>query len=531
MERKSRGYLCVLCILIGFLDSVSPQMVFLALNQQIMYANLTSEDTHMITDSRFMLISTVQAAPSSIDYDPVDQRVYWSSHETHQIGRVRLDGSDDEVINGIPAPTDAIALDTTNRKIYWAVLSRYEVWRADLDGSNNELILGSLDMLNAFPSGLGIDPISGILFVSGLRAGLDGSSPIQDNPMTMMGRILSIQVEQCPSGFPGSKLWRYTEVNEIDFQYSDGSGRTVVTMVPSMMTTDPRVSFGKYGAIATLADYTTHTLLSVNLTSGVSSSHSDVTLTDGNTLSTYGTSTVRVVEGSPSPVIANCPSDVAVAINSTTTSVTVSWTEPSISDTSVCADLTFLGPGTNGGNYSVGSWTQTYQATGFYANTMCSFTINITVSAADNGGCVDLDANCPMWSSFCTTNIYAMNNCKLTCNLCTDNTGSPPVISGCPSNQNVNTDIGNATALVTWTPPTASDSDGTQTLTSTDNPGDYFPIGNNTVTYTSTDNNGYTDTCTFSISVSDNENPVIIGCPSNQDFPQFGQSSLTLNDL
>nr|XP_054749119.1 uncharacterized protein LOC129254640 [Lytechinus pictus] len=147
-------------------------------------------------------------------------------------------------------------------------------------------------MLNAFPSGLGIDPISGILFVSGLRAGLDGSSPIQDNPM--MGQILSIQVEQCPSGFPGSKLWRYTDMNEIDFQYSDGSDRTVVTMAPSLMTTVPGVSFGKYGAIATLADYSTHTLLSVNLTSGVSSPHNGVTLTDGNTLSTYGTSSVEL---------------------------------------------------------------------------------------------------------------------------------------------------------------------------------------------------------------------------------------------
>ena len=77
-----------------------------------------------------------------------------------------------------------------------------------------------------------------------------------------------------------------------------------------------------------------------------------------------------------------------------------------------------------------------------------------------------------------------------------------PIISGCPSDQSVNTGSGNATALVTWTPPTATDNSGTQTLTSTDNPGDYFPIGSTTVNYTSTDAAGNTDTCTFLIAVA-----------------------------
>ena len=77
-----------------------------------------------------------------------------------------------------------------------------------------------------------------------------------------------------------------------------------------------------------------------------------------------------------------------------------------------------------------------------------------------------------------------------------------PVISGCPSDQSVNTDSGNATAVVTWKPPTATDNSGMETLTSTNNPGDYFPIGNNTVTYTSTDAAGNTDTCTFYVDVT-----------------------------
>ena len=46
---------------------------------------------------------------------------------------------------------------------------------------------------------------------------------------------------------------------------------------------------------------------------------------------------------------------------------------------------------------------------------------------------------------------------------------------GCPSNQSVTTDSGDATAVVTWTPlPTATDNSGVQTLTSTNNSGDTF---------------------------------------------------------
>ena len=85
-------------------------------------------------------------------------------------------------------------------------------------------------------------------------------------------------------------------------------------------------------------------------------------------------------------------------------------------------------------------------------------------------------------------------------NSLTDNEN--PVISGCPSTQNANTDSGIATATVSWTPPTATDNSGTQTLTPDYNPGDSFPIGTTTVTYTSTDAAGNTDTCTFDVIVT-----------------------------
>ena len=77
-----------------------------------------------------------------------------------------------------------------------------------------------------------------------------------------------------------------------------------------------------------------------------------------------------------------------------------------------------------------------------------------------------------------------------------------PVISGCPSDVSGNTDGGIATGTISWTAPTATDNSGTQTLTSTHNPGDSFPIGTTTVTYTATDAAGNTANCSFEVVVA-----------------------------
>jgi gliding motility-associated-like protein len=90
-----------------------------------------------------------------------------------------------------------------------------------------------------------------------------------------------------------------------------------------------------------------------------------------------------------------------------------------------------------------------------------------------------------------------------------------PIISGCPSNVNTNNDTGICGAVVTWTAPTVNDNCGVTSFTSTHNSGDVFPVGTTIVTYTATDDAGNVATCSFSITISDNENPVINGCPSN----------------
>ena len=57
------------------------------------------------------------------------------------------------------------------------------------------------------------------------------------------------------------------------------------------------------------------------------------------------------------------------------------------------------------------------------------------------------------------------------------------------------------TAIVNWIEPTAFDYSGSQTLTSSHNPGETFFIGDTKVTYTSVDPLGNTATKSFIVTV------------------------------
>lgn len=92
-----------------------------------------------------------------------------------------------------------------------------------------------------------------------------------------------------------------------------------------------------------------------------------------------------------------------------------------------------------------------------------------------------------------------------------------PTIQGCPTNISLNTDNGVCGAIATWVAPIATDNcSATISQTSGQASGSVFPLGVSTVTYTAQDLAGNTSTCSFTITVTDNENPVIVNCPANQ---------------
>ncbi|RXK58718.1 HYR domain-containing protein [Lacibacter luteus] len=82
----------------------------------------------------------------------------------------------------------------------------------------------------------------------------------------------------------------------------------------------------------------------------------------------------------------------------------------------------------------------------------------------------------------------------------------------CPSNITVNAATGTCGAVVTYPAATTSGDCGS-TITYSHAPGSTFPVGTTTVTVTSTETGA---TCTFDITVVDNQNPVINYCPPSK---------------
>lgn len=105
-------------------------------------------------------------------------------------------------------------------------------------------------------------------------------------------------------------------------------------------------------------------------------------------------------------------------------------------------------------------------------------------------------------SSSCTFTITVVDN-------------DPPYLS-CSPNIVMDTDPGLCSAVVNWSAPTTHDNCGVPTLVQTAGPlnGSAFPKGITTVAFKSTDGSGNMTTCSFTVTVNDNEAPTIT-CPAN----------------
>ncbi|XP_072017520.1 hyalin-like [Amphiura filiformis] len=92
-----------------------------------------------------------------------------------------------------------------------------------------------------------------------------------------------------------------------------------------------------------------------------------------------------------------------------------------------------------------------------------------------------------------------------------------PVLAPCPANQTTVTNPGQATALITWEGPVATDNSGDiPTVTCSPPSGTNLTIGRTTVKCTAVDVSGNQDSCSFYANVIDNEDPVLAPCPANQ---------------
>ncbi|GIV33512.1 MAG: hypothetical protein KatS3mg031_1047 [Chitinophagales bacterium] len=204
------------------------------------------------------------------------------------------------------------------------------------------------------------------------------------------------------------------------------------------------------------------------------------TVTDINGNSTIKTQFILVID-LENPTFTSCPADITVNADPGLCKADVTLTAPTATDN--CGVALIIGTVNsvviNGSHddFPVGTTTINWKA-------------------------LDVNGN---WNTNCYQNITVVDN-------------QPPTVT-CPANITQNTDAGVCEATVSVAIPQANDNCGVQSLTNnktgTNNASGVYPLGVSTVTYTVTDVNGLTATCSFTVTVNDNELPSIT-CPPSQ---------------
>lgn len=191
--------------------------------------------------------------------------------------------------------------------------------------------------------------------------------------------------------------------------------------------------------------------------------------TNGNTSSCTQTVTV---EDNEDPVI-TCPADIIVNNDPGTCGAVVTFADASVTDNCPGSSYFLSGGFPSGSTFPVGSIVVSYSAMDAAGNSAsCSFTVTVQ----------DVEI---------------------------------PTIS-CPSDIVVNTDSGMCTAQVNYTTPVGNDNcpGSTTTLLSGLPSGADFPLGTTLVEFEVSDGSGNSATCSFNVTVEDNEAPVVT-CPAD----------------
>ena len=193
------------------------------------------------------------------------------------------------------------------------------------------------------------------------------------------------------------------------------------------------------------------------------------TATDGGSNVTTCSFDITVSD-TEDPSIANCPSNIVTSNSAGICGATVSWAVPVASDN--CNVNSFTTTHSPGATFPLGTTTVTYTATDDASNSStCTFTVTV-------------------------------------------NDDEDPVIV-CPSNISVNNNSGLCGATVNYEVNVSDNCpDVTSSLTAGLASGSFFPVGTTNVSYLATDNAGNTSTCSFTVTVADNEDPAF-DCPDD----------------
>ncbi|XP_071945813.1 hyalin-like [Antedon mediterranea] len=222
-------------------------------------------------------------------------------------------------------------------------------------------------------------------------------------------------------------------------------------------------------------------------TFGIGETTVTYTATDGSGNEGYCYINVTVVQDTVPPVFTSCPDDIEVDTLEGQNYTTVNFTEPVATDNIEILSLeqAFTTYDPSGDTYYIGATIIRYIALDTIdQGTNCIFTITVQGTHAQN-------------------------------------------VTGCPEDFTLPTDYGNPNRVAFWIEPTATDSSGVVSTSSSHTPGSIFHLGDTTVTYHFTDTLGNVASCEFIVTIIDQENPNII-CPDNitaETAPGLGSGS------
>ncbi|MCS5571574.1 MAG: HYR domain-containing protein, partial [Pseudomonadales bacterium] len=200
---------------------------------------------------------------------------------------------------------------------------------------------------------------------------------------------------------------------------------------------------------------------------------------NGNTSNHQFAVTVMDVQN---PEIMGMPASISLSSESGSCEATASWVQPTTGDN--CSVLSFSGSHVSGTSFPVGTTSVAYTAVDTSGNTTVE---TFTVTVADLEG---------------------------------------PSIVNLPADINLANDQGLCGAIVSWIEPTTADNCGSASMTSSHQPGSFFPVGETEVQYVSVDSEGNSFASSFNVLVVDQELPEITGIPTDITiFADPGQCS------
>ncbi|XP_063956628.1 uromodulin-like [Lytechinus pictus] len=181
-----------------------------------------------------------------------------------------------------------------------------------------------------------------------------------------------------------TRLFYYTESSRLSLINADGSGdQTIKVFSDHSVGYTPISKYG--GKMLWLgtdpADFIVNIYEYDLKFSSVRLLNKTVTMNDGSQRTIAYPGALKIISNVlyDQPVaIERCPENIVAVIDDNNSALPVYWVEPVLNSLSSCPRMSFLGPGSNGGDYPIGVTEVSYQAIDAAGNTdRCSFTVTV----------------------------------------------------------------------------------------------------------------------------------------------------------